>query len=102
MTVATPGIPFFMDPTDTELMLKALRSLFLEYRDEAIQTRLEILARYRAIDITDLEQKIAEGAVVEHPGWEDLITVENLDARVEVIDTLLRSAPRFRSEQVNS
>jgi hypothetical protein len=90
MTVATPRIAQFMGLSETELMRKALRSLLLEQRRKVLQTRLEILARYRATSLVDLEQKIADGEVVEHPGWEDLITAENLGARLEEIDGYLR------------
>lgn len=90
MTVATTRIAQFMGLSETELMRKALRSLLLEQRRKALQTRLEILARYRATSLVDLEQKIADGEVVEHPGWEDLITAENLGARLEEIDGYLR------------
>ncbi len=90
MTVATPRIAQFMGLSETELMRKALRSLLLEQRRKVLQTRLEILARYRATSLVDLEQKIADDEVVEHPGWEDLITAENLGARLEEIDGYLR------------
>ena len=54
-----------------------------------MQTRLDILARYSADSYTDLESKIAQGIVAEHPAWEDLIVIENLSARLEELDAYL-------------
>jgi hypothetical protein len=90
MAVATPRIADFLGLSETELMQKALRSFLLEQRRAVLAARLEILARYRAADLAELEQKIADGTVVEHPGWEDLITAENLGARLEDLDVYLR------------
>jgi len=90
MAVATPRIAQFLGLSETELMRQALRSLLLDQKRAVLQTRLEILARYRATDIAELERKITDGAVVEHPAWEDLITAENLGSRVEEIDAYLR------------
>jgi hypothetical protein len=90
VTVAVPTIAQFMGMSEEELMRKALYSLLLEQKRAVLQTRLEILSRYRATDIAELEQMITEGHVVEHPGWEDLITAENLGARLEEIDAYLR------------
>ena len=94
MAVATPRIAQFLGLSEAELMQKALRSLLLEQKRAVLQTRLEILARYRAIDIADLEKKISDGTVAEHPAWEDLITAENLRARVEEIVELCMSLER--------
>lgn len=39
----------------------------------------------------EFEKKIEEGAIPEHPVWEDLIEVENLEAKLEKIEGDLRS-----------
>ena len=72
--------------TENELCQQALLSLLYEKKREVLQQRLDILARYGARSLEDLESKIAEGVVPEHPAWEDLIVVENLSARVEELD----------------
>ena len=41
--------------------------------------RFEILARYRALNAEELNQKVVEGDAPEHPGWEDLIEVKNIE-----------------------
>ena len=38
---------------------------------------------------SDLESKIAQGGVPEHPAWEDLIVAENLADRLEELDAYL-------------
>lgn len=90
MTVATADIAESMRLSESELIRQALKSFIQEKRRETLLARLEILARYQVDTIAELETQIAEGQVAEHPGWEDLITVENLDARLEELDAYLR------------
>ena len=75
--------------TENELYQQALLSLLYEKKREVLQQRLGILARYGAGSLEDLESKIAEGVVAEHPAWEDLIVVENLSVRLEELDAYL-------------
>ena len=56
---------------------------------EVLRHRLDILARYGADSLADLESKIAQGVVAEHPAWEDLIAAENLTAHLEELDAYL-------------
>ncbi len=44
-----------------------------------MRDRLEILSRYKISSIDEFEKKVHEGTIPEHPGWEDMITLENLD-----------------------
>ena len=48
--------------------------------------RFEILARYQASNVKELNQKIAEGDAPEHPGWEDLIEVKNIERAIKGIE----------------
>ena len=64
-------------------------SFLQEQRHQVLGQQLEILAHYQVNTPAELEAKIANGEVAEHPGWEDLITTQNLAARLEKIDTLL-------------
>lgn len=68
-----------------------LDDFFTRKTPSCITARLEILARYRVNTLTALETKIADATVAEHPTWEDLITVENLDVRLGKIDGYLRN-----------
>ena len=48
--------------------------------------RFEILSRYRASNVEELNQKVAEGDAPEHPGWEDLIEVKNIEQEIKEIE----------------
>jgi len=89
MTVVTMDIAQSLGMSEPELMQRALKTFLQEQRRELLHTRLEILARYGASSVAELETKIAESTVPEHPGWEDLIVVDNLDARLEELDAYL-------------
>jgi len=52
--------------------------------------RFEILSRYRASNIKELNQKIVEGDAPEHPGWEDLIEVKNIELEINEIENDIR------------
>jgi len=92
MTLAvTPRIAETLNLSESELYQQALESLLHEKRRQALQLRLDILARYRANSLANLEALITRGAVAEHPAWEDLIVVENLSTRLEQLDDHLDS-----------
>ncbi len=91
MSVATLELAQFMGITEPELMHRALTAFLQEQRREVLQIRLELLARYRAESVAELEAQIAEADVPEHPAWEDLIVAENLGARLEELDAYLRN-----------
>lgn len=90
MTIATMEIAQFLGLSESELMQRALITFLQEQRRAVLEAKLEILARYRVRTITELEAGIADTTVAEHPGWEDLITAENLEARLEEINGYLR------------
>jgi uncharacterized sporulation protein YeaH/YhbH (DUF444 family) len=48
--------------------------------------RFEILARYRTSSVEELNQKITEGSALEHPAWEDLIEVKNIEQEINEIE----------------
>ena len=52
--------------------------------------RFEILARYQASNAEELKQKITEGNAPEHPGWEDLIEVKNIEQEINEIENDIR------------
>lgn len=90
MTLLTNDIARSFGLTEEELMEQALRRFLLEKRREILQERLGILARYQVESIEQFEERIASGEVVEHPGWEDLIAVENLETSLEEINEHLQ------------
>ncbi len=76
------------------LFRQALVSYLHDKKRQAMQLKLEILGRYGADSLADLEAKIANGSVVEHPAWEDLIVAENLTERLEELDVQLGDLQR--------
>lgn len=75
--------------TESELFRQALISFLYEQKRQVLQLRLDALARYGIDSIAELEAKIAQGVVAEHPGWEDLIVIENLTTRLEELNAYL-------------
>ncbi len=53
--------------------------------------RLELLACYGAETVKALEEKIKTGDVPEHPAWEDLIEIKNIEAEMKEIDNDIRT-----------
>ena len=47
--------------------------------------RFEILSRYQATTVDELNQKIVKGQAPEHPGWENLIELKNIEAEIKVL-----------------
>ncbi|RMF28556.1 MAG: hypothetical protein D6759_15540 [Chloroflexi bacterium] len=85
---------------EDDLFRQALVSFLREKKRQLLQIRLGILARYSAKSAADLEAKIAQGIVAEHPAWEDLIVVENLTARLEELDAYLRDLQNPESHRL--
>ena len=52
--------------------------------------RFEILSRYRTSNVEELNQKITEGKSLEHPGWEDLIEIKNIEEEIKEIECDIR------------
>lgn len=44
----------------------------------------ELKSKYNVKTAVELEKKMKEGTVEEHPAWEDLILLENLEERVRI------------------
>ncbi len=53
--------------------------------------RIEILARYGALTVKNLEEKIKTGDVPEHPAWEDLIEIKNIESEISEIENDIRT-----------
>ena len=70
----------------SELTTSGLIAFLREKKRKNMVDRLEILDRYNAASIENLEKKIKSGEVSEHPAWEDLILLENLEAAIALID----------------
>jgi hypothetical protein len=69
-----------------ELTTSGIIAFLREKRRKIMLERLDILARYNINDKEQLENKIKEGDLAEHPTWEDLILLENLEEAINRID----------------
>ena len=67
--------------TEEQLFAMGLLAYLKDMMREFMQDILSILARYDVSSAQELEGKIRKGTVKEHPAWEDLIALENLDAK---------------------
>ena len=50
---------------------------------DCMRDRLEIISRYKISSLDEFEKKVREGSIPEHPGWEDLIVLENLENTIK-------------------
>ncbi|HLG28823.1 MAG TPA: hypothetical protein VI387_01315 [Candidatus Brocadiales bacterium] len=69
-----------------ELTLSGFLSFLREKRRRVMLDRLDVLTRYGVASIEELEKKVKDGAISEHPAWEDLILLENLESAITAID----------------
>ncbi|MGR3179650.1 MAG: hypothetical protein ACUZ8E_16535 [Candidatus Anammoxibacter sp.] len=53
--------------------------------------RLEILARYETETVKELEGRVKDGTVPEHPAWEDLIEIKNIESAIVEIENDIRT-----------
>ena len=71
---------------------------FLKERKRKLKMEmLSILARYKVSSSKELKGRIKTGKIEEHPAWEDLIVLENLEAALEKVDGYLKNLPRTSS-----
>ncbi len=69
-----------------EEFIRASVILNLKEKQRLLQIEcFEIFSRYQASTVEELNQKITEGKAPEHPGWEDLIELKNIEAEIKEI-----------------
>jgi len=69
-----------------ELVKKGLEGLLEAQLRICFAEINEVKTRYEAKSATELEKKIENGGIAEHPAWEDLIVLENLEERAKKIE----------------
>ncbi len=74
-----------------ELKVSSLLAFLREKKKKIMLERIDILARYSVNSPDNLEIKIKNGEIAEHPAWEDLILLENLEAGIVIIDRDIKS-----------
>jgi len=93
------AISRYVDLDQETLIRRGVEALLQEKRRAILIERLQPLARYGVDSAVELERKIRDGEVEEHPAWEDLITLENLDATLEKVDDYLRDLSRTTADR---
>jgi|SRR3989338_141863 len=73
-----------------ELIRESLEAFLLGKKREYLKEKFELLSRHRVISAAELKKAIKEGKVTEHPSWEDLIDVRNIDAELKGIESDLK------------
>lgn len=73
------------------LLERGVEALIKERKRELMLDRHQILFRYHVDVSAELEDKIKSGDVAEHPAWEDLITLENLEDAISKFNGYLRN-----------
>lgn len=69
-----------------ELTMSGLLALLREKKRKIMIDILDVFSRYGVASPGELEKKIKDGEITEHPAWEDLILLENLEAAIAAID----------------
>ncbi|MBA7532765.1 hypothetical protein ES705_24995 [subsurface metagenome] len=70
-----------------ELLAESLLEYLKSKKRDCMAEKLEILSRYRNISSPkELEEAIKNGSVAEHPSWEDLIVIENIEEKIKRLD----------------
>ena len=67
------------------LISQGIRAFLKDKKMALLLERLELLSRNRVTSKEELQQKIEAGEIEDHPAWEDLIVIENLDAELKKI-----------------
>lgn len=82
--------------TPEELIHESIRTFLEEKIRFSRAEQLEILRRYEVQSAKELETKIKDGTIPEHPAWEDLINLENSLAYQKRLKELLRTLKTHR------
>ena len=69
-----------------ELTKLSLKSFIVEKKRKIRMEIVSIFDRYKVQSRYEFEEKIKKGEISEHPAWEDLILVENLEKSFEELE----------------
>jgi hypothetical protein len=84
-TAALERVSKILGVPQKELVRKGLEGLLQSQLRTCLAEINEIKTRYNVKTAPELNKKIEKGTVEEHPAWEDLILLENLEERVKGI-----------------
>ena len=80
----------YVEMDQESLLKRGVEALLRERKRNLMLERYQILSRYHVSITAELEEKIRSGDLEEHPAWEDIITLENLEEAIHKLDEYLR------------
>jgi len=90
-TTVIDDIARFLGLDRDSLLEKGVETLLLERRRRVLLEKLQLLARYEASSKNEIEERLQQDKLKEHPTWEDLIILENLEAELARLNEYIRS-----------
>jgi len=69
-----------------KVLHESLKAYLVNKKNVYMLERLDTLARYGVNSAEELENKIKIGSLPEHPVWEDLIDLHNIEAEIREIE----------------
>jgi hypothetical protein len=69
-----------------KVLHESLKAYLVNKKKAYMLERLDTLARYGVNSTEELEHKIKIGSLPEHPVWEDLIDLRNIEAEIREIE----------------
>jgi hypothetical protein len=77
-----------------KLISEGIKSLLLQKRNALMLDKMYIQSKYSNMSKNELEYKIELGEIDEHPAWEDIILLENIDSELEKFDEYIENISR--------
>ena len=74
-----------------DFLLASSRLMLIEKKRKFQDEKFEILSRYQVTTIAEFEGKIKSGEIIEHPAWEDLIELKNIEGELKEINDDIQS-----------
>jgi len=74
-----------------DFLLAGSRLMLIEKKRKFQDEKFEILSRYQVTTIAEFEEKIKSGEIIEHPAWEDLIELKNIEVEIKEINDDIQS-----------
>ncbi|MBN2373848.1 hypothetical protein JXL19_08685 [bacterium] len=69
-----------------KVISESLKAYLLNKKRAYMLERLDILARYGVSSAKELENKIKTGGLPEHPVWEDMIDLKNIETEIQAVE----------------
>jgi len=77
-----------------KLICEGIKSLLLQKRNALMLDKMYIQSKYSNMSKNELEHRIELGEIDEHPAWEDIILLENIDSELEKFDEYIENISR--------